>query len=113
MGAGHPWAGLLLGAALLLPPPGTGSRERGFCARWLDLGVADREACLLEAERREGEAGWDPRCRARLRGGVRHALTAECRRRRLMREFEVRALVDRILEPCLRAEQETGKGPDG
>jgi len=96
----HPWPGLLLGAALLLPPPGTASRERGFCSAWLKLTTADRQQVLLDAEARESVAAVDATCRAAARGPLRHLLDAECRNWIRLMDFEVRALVDRILEPC-------------
>jgi hypothetical protein len=96
----HPWSGLLLGAVLLLPPPGTDSRERGFCSAWLKLTAADRQQVLLTAESSESGAALDAACRAAARGPLRHLLDAECRNWNQLMDFEVRALVDRVLEPC-------------
>ena len=96
----HPWTGLLLGAALLLPPPGTDSRERGFCPAWLGLTAADQQRVLLAAEARESAAGVEGACRAAARGPLRHLLNTECRNWRQLMDFEVRALVDRMLGPC-------------
>lgn len=95
----HPWTGLLLGALLLLPAPGTVSRERGFCPAWLRLTAADQMQVLIDAEARE-EIGLDRDCRARSRGSLRHLLNAECRNRSKLMDFEVRDRVDRLLEPC-------------
>ncbi len=96
----HPWPALLLAAALLLPAPGTVSRERGFCSAWLMLTAADQMQVLIAAEEREQEAAFDAQCRARARGGLRHLLVAECRNWTKLMDFEVRHLVDRVLAPC-------------
>ena len=97
-----PWLGLVLGASLLLPSPGTTSREREFCGTWLKLTTPERQEVLRAAEVREADAGWDGKCRAGLRSGLRHALDSECRNWKALMGFEVRAVVDRVLEPCRR-----------
>lgn len=92
-------AGLLLGAALVLPPPGTDARGRAFCRSWLDLSRSEQEAVLLAAEAREA-LGTDRACRARLRPSLHARVDAECRNWKLLMDFEVRAIVDGVLEQC-------------
>jgi hypothetical protein len=84
-------------AALALPPPGTTSRERAFCDAWSALPVTERHAIVERADRTE--AGSDA-AKLRRRDGVRprvvDAVTSECRNWRLLMDFEVRAIVDRV-----------------
>ncbi len=101
MRASAPWIAAALGAALALPPPGTGSRERRFCPAWSRLAPPAREAVLREAEARESPDGVASRCRAGLRSGLRHTLDWECERWPRLMDFEVRDLVDRVLASCL------------
>jgi hypothetical protein len=39
-------------------------------------------------------------CRVGVRSGLRHLLDAECRNWTQLMDFEVRAIVDRVLRPC-------------
>lgn len=100
MPTGNVWIGLALAAALMLPPPGTDSRDRDFCDAWLALATPQRQDVLLRAEAREGGPPEYRECRARLRAPLRHKLDAECRNWRLLMGFEVRIYVDGMLERC-------------
>lgn len=104
-------AGTLLTGALLLPGPGTTSRERDFCREWLSLESPARQSVLIVAETNEADAPWDLSCRTGLRSGLRHLLDTECRNWRQLMDFEVRALVDRVLEPCVVAPPEPKTEP--
>lgn len=90
----------LLAATLLLPPPGTVGREREFCSEWLRLSGPQRDAVLLAAEAAERDHRYRAACRAGLRSGLRRMLDSECRNWTQLMDFEVRALVDRVLAPC-------------
>jgi hypothetical protein len=94
------WKGILVGLPLVLPVPGSTSRDRGFCRAWLGLPPAGREEVLLRAEAAEARSGWAPACRRGLRPGLRHRLDAECRNWSRLMDLEVRAVVDAVLEPC-------------
>lgn len=94
------WIGLALGTALVLPAPGTESRSRDFCQQWLGLVAGEKHDVIVEAERREVAPGADGRCRAALRASLRHKVDAECRNWKLLMDFEVRAVVDGVLEAC-------------
>lgn len=87
----------LLVAALVLPAPGTTSRERAFCDAWSARTVVERFAVVERADRIEA-AGDAARLvhRDAVRARVVDAVTAECRNWRLLMDFEVRALVDRV-----------------
>ncbi|NNL65587.1 MAG: hypothetical protein HKP30_05045 [Myxococcales bacterium] len=100
MPSGNLWIGLALAATLMLPPPGTDSRDRAFCDAWLSLLTAERHDVLLDAEAREGGPPPYRECRARLRAPLRHKLDNECKNWRLLMDFEVRIYVDGVLEPC-------------
>jgi len=89
---------LLLGATLVLPVPGTGSRDRGFCRDWLDLSRPAKHEVLVRAA--EAEPGFDAKCRAGRNGPIAHALDQECTNWSKLMDFEVRAYVDRLLAPC-------------
>jgi hypothetical protein len=95
--ASHP-IGLVAITLLLLPAPGTTSRERRFCGEWLRLPGAERAAVLRDAEAGEADGPWGPQCRA----GLQRTLDAECRNWRALMDFEVRLVVDRVLEDCGR-----------
>ena len=92
-------AQLFLTAALLvLPPPGTTSRARNFCDAWLAQHATGRYAAIERADAVEAQGDAEKR---RHRDGVRarvvDALTNECRNWHLLMDFEVRAIVDRVL----------------
>jgi hypothetical protein len=100
----------MMGAVLVLPPPGTTSRERDFCRSWLALSKSEQVALLERDEQREA----NPRrraCRERLRAGLRHTLDAECRNWNQLMDFEVRALVERVIEPCPPAPEQRERDP--
>ena len=89
-----------LGVALSLPLPGTTSRGRDFCDAWLRQPASAQMRILHEAEAREQSPVFDRNCRAGLRAGLRHRLTSECRNWSALMDFEIRAVVDGLLEPC-------------
>ncbi len=92
---------VLLASLLVIPEPGTTSRERRFCASWLAASRAQQEAWLDAADARETEG--DPEaaaCRRRLRARLAHGLDYECSNRRKLTDVEVRAIVDGLLAPC-------------
>lgn len=93
---------VVLAVGLVLPLPGTEGRGRDFCTAWLALGRGERQDVLRAAEEREAGPAYDAECRAGLRSGLRHTLDAECANWRRLMDFEVRAIVDRVLEPCRR-----------
>ncbi len=101
----HPDAVLrtvLLASLLLIPEPGTTSRERRFCAAWLAASRAHQEAWLDAADARETEGDAEAAaCRRRLRARLAHGLDYECRNRRQLSDLEVRAIIDRLVAPCL------------
>ncbi len=94
------WVGFALGAVLVLPPPGTTSRSRDFCKTWLALTSGQRQDVLARADVAESRSDGEAACRAGLRPGLRHKLDAECRNWSALMDFEVRAIVDGVLEPC-------------
>lgn len=98
---------LLLGASLLLPPPGTVSRARGFCRDWLALSRPQKQEVLQSAAERE--VGFASSCRQGRAGSLAHTLDQECGNWPKLMDFEVRAYVDRLLEPC-RREPVSGEG---
>lgn len=94
------WAGLALGAALSLPSPGTESRGREFCERWLALPASGRHDVVVAAEARDGGSPSYRACRGHRRAAVRHKLDAECKNWKLLMDFEVRLFVDGVLSGC-------------
>ena len=93
------WATVISGALLVLPPPGTTSRERDFCRSWLPLSKSE-QVSLLERDEQQDADPSRRACRERLRAGLRHTIDAECRNWNQLMDFEVRALVERVIEPC-------------
>ncbi|MDJ0786695.1 MAG: hypothetical protein QNK05_07780 [Myxococcota bacterium] len=85
-------------AGLVLPPPGTASRDREFCGEWLALSRAAKQQVLEAAAL--AEPGFDATCRAGRSGPVAHTLDTECTNWPQLMDFEVRAYVDRLLAPC-------------
>jgi hypothetical protein len=96
MGAGRaqPWRALSLAAlaagALALPPAGTTSRERAFCRAWLALPPPAKVDVLA----------LDGACHVARGPALRETLDAECRNWARLMDFEVRAIVDRVLATC-------------
>jgi len=87
-----------------MPPLGTASRSRDFCDAWLGLSRPERHAVVLADERLADAQGPEAACRAGLRSALRHQLDTECRNWSQLMDFEVRAIVDRVLRPCSAAE---------
>jgi hypothetical protein len=81
----------------MLPAVGTDSRTREFCDSWLALGTTQRFDVVERADVAEarGDAGVRRR-RDGVRPRVVDALDSECRNWRLLMDFEVRAIVDRV-----------------
>ena len=98
------WIGSLLGVVLCLPAMGTTTRDRDFCGRWLKLTTPEKHEVLRAAEASEAGPEWDAECRTNLRGSLRHTLDSECRNWKLLMDFEVRALIDRVLKRCCVAD---------
>ena len=90
----------LLAGALALPAPETDSRERDFCRAWLALSAPEKDGVLSAAERDEPASGWDAECRQGMRSGLRRTLDSECRNWSKLMDFEVRLVVDRLLDAC-------------
>jgi hypothetical protein len=94
------WIELAFGAALVLPPLGTESRSRAFCSEWLRLTTAEKHGVVVAAEGRESGEATSAACRAGLRGAVRHKLDVECRNWSQLMDFEIRAIIDGVLQRC-------------
>ena len=91
---------------LVLPPPGTDSRERRFCRAWLELSTAERQQVLIDADGREAESDVERACRERARPALRRKIDAECANWTKLMDFEVRAIVDAAWERCHTAPNE-------